>query len=230
MNTPWNCPSLKMEKPWHPSATRLASGRLINFRRYFEHRSITFLNRHEAVRLKFTLVENWTQGITQFSQNGRMLNQFRISTAIPFCLSSSARKERGDSIFWILSSKWQANGKTGSSWFWFKDRTPGGDSPQSSAQFPIPDLNLDHWFSGKERLINARLNLRWDSTTRAKGDKIVNSLWVKEFGNFMYKKGRSKFVNKTYLLIMLLLFYQTHLKSQFNLATSYLILINAAID
>jgi len=24
-----------------------------------------------------TLVENWTQGITQFSQNGRMLNQFR---------------------------------------------------------------------------------------------------------------------------------------------------------
>jgi len=42
----------------------------------------------------------------------------------------------------------------------------------------------------------------------------------------MVRKGRSKFVNKTYLLIMLLpLFYQTHLKSQFNLAEYILLLI-----
>lgn len=39
----------------------------------------------------------------------------------------------------------------------------------------------------------------------------------------MLKKGRSTFVNKTYLLKMLPLFYQTHLKSQFSLA-EYLLL------
>ncbi|GAX45666.1 transposase [Tolypothrix sp. NIES-4075] len=39
----------------------------------------------------------------------------------------------------------------------------------------------------------------------------------------MVKKDRSSFVNKTYLLIMLPLFYQTHLKSQFSLA-EYLLL------
>ena len=39
----------------------------------------------------------------------------------------------------------------------------------------------------------------------------------------MLKKGRSTFVNKTYLLKMLPLFYQTHLKSQFSVA-EYLLL------
>lgn len=39
----------------------------------------------------------------------------------------------------------------------------------------------------------------------------------------MLKKDRSTFVNKTYLLKMLPLFYQTHLKSQFSLA-EYLLL------
>ena len=41
----------------------------------------------------------------------------------------------------------------------------------------------------------------------------------------MVRKGRSKFVNKTYLLIMLPLFYQTHLKSQLNLAEYILLKI-----
>lgn len=39
----------------------------------------------------------------------------------------------------------------------------------------------------------------------------------------MVRKDRSLFVNKTYLLIMLSIFYQTHLKNQFNL-TEYLLL------
>ena len=34
----------------------------------------------------------------------------------------------------------------------------------------------------------------------------------------MVRKDRSSFVNKTYLMIMLPLFYQTHLKSQLNIA------------
>ncbi len=41
----------------------------------------------------------------------------------------------------------------------------------------------------------------------------------------MVKKGRSEFVNKIYLLIMLPLFYQTHLKSQLNLAEYILLKI-----
>jgi len=68
--------------------------------------------------LKFTLVENWTQGITQFSQNGRMLNQFRDIHSNSVLLEFIGKKGEGDSIVsGILSSKWQANGKTGSSWF-----------------------------------------------------------------------------------------------------------------
>ncbi len=39
----------------------------------------------------------------------------------------------------------------------------------------------------------------------------------------MIKKDKSSFVNKTYLLKMLPLFYQTHLKSQFSLV-EYLLL------
>ena len=41
----------------------------------------------------------------------------------------------------------------------------------------------------------------------------------------MVRKDRSTFVNKTYLLQMLPVFYQKHLKSQFNLAEYIFLLI-----
>jgi len=85
----------------------------------FEHRS-TFLNRHEAVRLKFTLVENWTQGITQFSQNGRMLNQFRDIHSNSVLLEFIGKKGEGDSI---VSEFYLANGKQ-----MVKQVLPGFDS------------------------------------------------------------------------------------------------------
>jgi len=133
-----------------------------------------------------------------------MLNQFRDIHSNSVLLEFIGKKGEGDSIVsGILSSKWQANGKTGSSWFWFKqDRTLVAILPNPPHSFQSQTWTLTtglvvratHKCATESQVIPLPELAGWQNS--------LNSLWGKEFGNLWWK-GRSKFVNKTYLLIML---------------------------
>jgi len=115
--------SLKMEKPWHPSATRLV--------RQIDQQLSQVLLSTEALLFLIAMkpgevyprgeLDSGHNSIQPERQDAESVQGYHSNSVL---LEFIGKKGEGDSIVSEILSQWQANGKTGSSWFWFKqDRT-----------------------------------------------------------------------------------------------------------